>query len=359
MPVLRNLLKTLTPPARERAGDWVQHPDYFIGKEALARDDAAAARDAFLRVLTERPDQLDAKAGLARASYLLGDTGALAQTDEALTLALAGTTELLRVTLEELGPAGEARALRPSLAWRVAQRLDADGDATTARPFYDVATRADGLMGLKARVRSLELDPEPNARALAAAAELAAPEPELLKRVTVLLRKFAPEEPRSIELPPEDTRLELELRPNLEDEAPLAVAPAPPPRIVPMRLLGMDETGLRISSPNGVNPLPFGRVLGLALGMVPAADGRNTVLTDLVISWPEGGKGSTVLRAALADLGLDALYPGVAPKEAYWRLVREIAQRSGARWLPGTEEGVTLPRYSGPEEMTRSVYGTG
>ena len=79
---------------------------------------------------------------------------------------------------------------------------------------------------------------------------------------------------------------------------------------------------------------------------------------SLVLSWPEGEKGSTVLRAALADLGLDVLYPDVAPKEAYWRLVRVIAERSGARWLPGTEEGVTVPRYGGPEEMTRSVYGS-
>ena len=359
MPVLRNFLKTLTPPARERPGDWVQHPEYFVAKEALAKDDASAARDAFLRVLAERPEQLDAKAGLARATYLLGDTGALALTDEVLTLALAGTTELLRVTLEELGPAGEARALRPSLAWRVAQRLDADADGNGARPFYEVATRADGLMGLKARVRALELEPEPKAPALSTAADLTAHEPELLKRVTTLLRKLAPEEPRSIELPPEDTRLEFELRPSLVDEAPLAMPTPPAPRIVPIRLVGMDETGLRVASANGVNALPFGRVLGLALGMVPAADGRMTVLTDLVVSWPEGGKGSTVLRAALADLGLEVFHPGVAPKEAYWRLVREIAQRSGARWLPGSGEGVTVPRYAGPEEMTRSVYGAG
>src|SRR5215469_17137528 len=112
MDVLRKLLKTLTPPARERPGDWVQHPDYFVAKDALARDDAAAARDAFLRVLADRPDQLDAKAGLAQATYLLGDPQALAQTDEVLTRALGGTTELLRVTLEELGAAGEPRALR-------------------------------------------------------------------------------------------------------------------------------------------------------------------------------------------------------------------------------------------------------
>ena len=51
MPVLRNLLKTLTPPARERPDDWAQHPDYFVGKEALGKDDPAAARDAFLRAM--------------------------------------------------------------------------------------------------------------------------------------------------------------------------------------------------------------------------------------------------------------------------------------------------------------------
>jgi hypothetical protein len=355
MPVLRNLLKTLTPPARERPGDWVQHPDYFVAKEALAKDDPAEARDAFLRVLAERPDQLDAKAGLARATYLLGDPKALAQADEVLGLALAGTTELLRVTLGELGPAGEARALRPSLAWRVAQRLDADGDANGAVPFYEVAARADGLVGLKARVRSLEIDPEPKVPALSAAADLTSREPELHKRVTALLRKFVPEERRSIELPPEDTRLEFELRSSLEDDPPLA--PTPTPRIVSILLEGLDEAGLRVSSANGTNPLPFKRVLGLAMGMVPAADGRNTVVTDLVISWPEGEKGVTVLRARLGDLGLDRLYPEVPPKEAYWRLVREIAQRSGARWLQGSQEGVTMPRYSSPEDMTRSVYG--
>jgi hypothetical protein len=358
MSVLRNFLKTLTPPARERPGDWVQHPEYFVGREALARNDAAAARDAFLRVLAERPEQLDAKAGLAQATYLLGDPLALAQTDEVLSRALSGTTELLRVTLEELGAAGEARALRPALAWRVGQRLEADGEVNGARAFYEVATRADGLVGLKARVRALELDPEPSVRTLTVVADLTAREPELHKRVTALLRKIAPEAAASIELPPEDTRLELELGPFHQDaEAP--VAPDPSPSIVPISVVGMDASGLRISSPSGVNALRFERILGIALGMVPAGDGRKTVLTDLVLSWPRGEKGSVVLRASLGDLGIEKLYPDVAPKEAYWRLVREIAQRSGARWLPGAEVGVTLPRYESPEQMTRSVYGGG
>jgi hypothetical protein len=357
MPVLRNFLKSVTPPTRERPGDWVQHPDYFVGTEALAKADAAAAREAFSRVLAERPDQLDARAGLARASFLLGDPGALLQVDEVLGRALAGTTELLRVTLEELGPAAEARALRPALAWRVAQRLDADGDGQGARPFYEVATRLDGLVGHKARVRSLELDPEPKVEALHSVSKLTAHEPELHKRVAALLRKFAPEEPRSIELPPADTHLELELRPV--HETPEAAPTAPPPRIVAVRIEGMDEAGLRVSSATGTHPLPFGKILGLALGRVPAEDGRTTVLTDLVLSWPDGAKGSTILRAILGDLGLDRLYPGVPPKEAYWRLVGEIEKRSGARRLPVGAERETLPRYAGPEEMTRSIHGAG
>jgi len=356
MPVLRNLLKTITPPARERAGDWVQHADYFLGKEALAKDDAAAAREAFLRVLVDRPEQLDAKAGLALATYLLGDPGALARVDEVLTRALGGTTELLRVMLAELGPAAEARALRPSLAWRVAQRLDTDADGSGARPYYEVACRADGLMGLKARVRSLELDPEPTVPALSAAAELTKQEPELQKRVDALLRKFAPGERRVIELAPEDAHLELELRSLSEGDAGAA---GPQPRIVLVRLEGMDDGGLRVTSANGTNPLPFRRILGLAVGIVPATDGRNTVITDLVLSWPEGEKGSTILRLHVADLGLDRLYPGVPSREAYLCWVRDVAARSGAKRLPQESDARSVPRYASPDEMTRRGHGGG
>ena len=354
MPVLRNFLKTITPPARERPGDWTQHPDYFVGREALSKDDAAAAREAFSRVVAQRPDQLDAKAGLARANFALGDPGALALVDEVLAQALAGTTELLRVTLEELGPAGEAPALRPSMAWRVAQRLDSDGDHSGPRPYYEVAARTDGLVGLKARVRSLELDPEPQISALSAAADLTAREPELQKRVTVLLKKRLPEEPRAIDLPPEDTRLELELRPSLHDDA--SVAAPPPPRIVPVRIDGRMDGGLVVRSGSGTNPLPFRNVLGLGVGLVPAVDGRSTVLTDLVVAWPEGGKGATVLRAGLGDLGLERLFPGVPQREAFSRLVAEIAS-SGAKWLPAGTESGSLPRYAGSDEMTRACHG--
>ncbi len=357
MPVLRNLLRTITPPARERPGDWTQHPAYFAGREALSKDDFAAARDAFARVLAERPDQLDAKAGLARARLALGDPETGALSEEVLARALAGTTELLRVTLEELGPAGEAPAIRPALAWRVAQRLDADGDRDAARPYYDVARGAGGLVGLKARVRSLELDPGPAPDAVREAARLTAGEPELQKRVTALLRKLVPEAPRSIELPSEDTRLELELRPSLQDDGPAPARPVPAPRIVGVRIEGVAEEALLVATGSGTRPLAFRKILGLALGVVPAADGKHTVLTDLVVEAPDGDRGATVLRARLGDLGLDRLYPGVPPKEAYWRLVGEIEKASGARRLPAGGEGLPLPRYAGPEDMTRACHG--
>jgi len=356
--VLRNLLRSMTPnpPARERPGEWTQHPEYFAGKEALARNDAAAAREAFARVVAERPDQLDARAGLARAGQMLGDPGTGALTEDVLQQALGGTTELLRVTLEELGPAAEPGLLRPPIAWRVAQRLDADGDPAGSRAYYQVAAAADGLVGLKARVRSLELDPQPAVAALTAAADATAREPELQRRVIVLLKKFAPEEPRAIELPPENTRLEFELRPSLQDGPPTARA-KPPARIVPVRIEAIGDTGLVVSTSTGTNPLPFRKILGLALGVVPAADGRSTVLTDLVLSWADAEKGAAVLRARLGDLGLERLYPGVPPKEAYWRLLGEIEKRSGAKRVPPGGEGLPLPRYAGPEEMNRACHG--
>ena len=357
--MLRNFLKTVvTPPVKERSGEWIQHPDYFAGKEALARDDAAAAREAFARVLADRPQQLDARAGLARATFALGDPGALTLVDEVLGAALGGTTELLRVTLEELGPAAEATALRPGVAWRIAQRLDAEGDHAGARSYYGVALRADGLVGLKARVRALELEPLPTVPALSAAAEATAGEPELQKRVTLLLQKFVPAEPRSIELPPEDPHLELDLRTSLQDGGRVAsAAAAPPPRIVPVRVEGRASGGLVVVSSSGANTLPLEKVLGLAVGIVPGANGRNRVLTDLVIGWGDATNGATVLRAGLGDLGLDRLFPGVPPKEAYVRLLQDIEAASGAKRLPaGTERG-NLPRYAGVEEMTRACHG--
>ena len=341
-------------PAVEKHVGWSQHPDYFAGVEALERGDPAAARQAFYRVARERPDQLDARAGLARACMELGEPGAQAEVEAVLARALAGGTELLIETLDQLGPAADAGRLRQGQAWRVAQALDAAGRTRTARPYYDVAARMDGLVGVKARLRALELEPVPDAASVAALAAQVAGEPGLEKRVSALVRTLTPEEPRAIELPPDDTELEFELHPSLQT-APRP--PAAPPRVVPVRILGRDPASFQVQSANGVNALPIHRILGLAVGVVPASDGRSTVLTDLVIAWGEPGKGPTILRARLPDLGLEKLYPGVPPKSAYVQLLGDIEKGSGAKRLPVTADATTFPRYASPEAMTSACYG--
>src|SRR5262249_62247273 len=95
--------------------------------------------DARPRLRSARAHQLAAGAGAPQALRPLGEPGAAAMVEEVLGQALAGSRGLLLVTLEELGPAAEARALRPPIAWRVAQRLDAGGDRGGARPHLQVA----------------------------------------------------------------------------------------------------------------------------------------------------------------------------------------------------------------------------
>ena len=343
-------------PAVDRKVGWSQHPEFFAGMEALGRGDAVAARRAFQRVVSERPDQLDARAGLVRAGMELGDPGARAELEGVLAKALGAGPEVLRDTLEQLGPAAEPAGLRPAIAWRLAQTLDAAGDTGTARGYYVPARKLAGLVGLKARLRALELDPAPSSEEVNEVAAEAGSIPELATRVTALLRGAVPEEPRGIDLPPDDTALEIELHPSAGAAAPSRPAPA---RVVPVRLVGLDAGRLDVSSTNGVNPLPLQRILGLAVGVIPTADGRNTVLTDLVVGWPDGTRGATVLRATVPDLGLERLYPGVAPRTAYVRLLEGIQRSSGAVRLPAGVNPSSYPRYGSAEEMTRACHDGG
>ena len=299
-------------PAVDRKVGWSQHPEFFAGMEALGRGDAVAARRAFQRVVAERPDQLDARAGLARAGTELGDPGAQADLEGVLAKALGAGPEVLRDTLEQLGPAADPARLRPAIAWRVAQSLDAAGDTGAARAYHAAARKLAGLVGLKARLRALELDPARSSEEVNVVAGEAGSIPELAPRAAALRRAAMPEEPWGIDLPHEDTALEFEMHPSAQAWAP----PRPPSaRVVPVQLVGRDAGRLDISSANGVNFAPRSSASsGWRSGVVPTADGRNTVLTDLVIGWPDGTQGATVLRASVPDLGLERLYPGVAPR---------------------------------------------
>ena len=343
-------------PAVDRKVGWSQHPEFFVGMEALSRGDAASARRAFRTVVSERPDQLDARVGLARANVELGDPGARAELEGVVARVLAAGPDVLRDTLEQLGPVAEPGRLRPAIAWRVAQSLDAAGDTRAARQYYAPAGKLDGLVGLKARLRALELDPAPSPEEVNEVRAEAGPIPELAPRAELLLRSVMLDDSRAIEMPSDDPGLEIERHALASASAP---APRPPTRVVPVRIVGSEEGRLNIASASGVNPLPLRRVLGVAVGVVPAEDGKNVVLTDLVIGWPDQTRGATVLRATLPDLGLERLYPGVAPRTAYARLLADIEEASRAMRLPAGVDPGSFPRYANPEEMTRACHEEG
>ena len=345
--------KRFVAPAVDRKVGWSQHPEFFVGIEALERGDPAAARRAFQAVLSERPDQLDARIGLARASMELGDPGARAELEAVVAGVLAAGPEALRNALEQLGPVAEPDRLRPAMAWRVAQTLDAAGDTRAARQYYAPARKLEGLVGLKARLRALELDPAPSPEEVDAVRAEAGRIPELSPRAEMLLRSVTLDDSRAIELPPDDGGLEIERHASAEPPPP---APRPRPRVVPVRIVGRENGRLDIASASGVNPLPLQRVLGIAVGVVPAENGKNVVLTDLVIGWSDQTRGATVLRATLPDLGLHRLYPGFEPRTAYARFLAEIEGASRAMRLPAGVDPASFPRYASPEEMTRACH---
>jgi membrane associated rhomboid family serine protease len=348
--------KRFVAPAVDRKVGWSQHPEFFVGIEALARGDPESARRAFQAVLSERPDQLDARVGLARARVELGAPGARADLEGVVARVLAAGPDVLRDTLEQLGPVAEPDRLRPAIAWRVAQALDAAGDMQPARRYYAPARKLEGLVGLKARLRALELDPAPSPEEVNAVRTEAGRIPELAPRAELLLRSVILDDSRAIELPSDEAEMEIERHPSAE---PPASAPRPPPRVVPVRIVGREDGRLDIASASGVNPLPLRRVLGIAVGVVRVEDGKDVVLTDLVIGWPNQTRGATVLRATLPDLGLERLYPGFAPRTAYARFLADIEEASRAMRLPAGVDTASFPRYASSEEMTRACHEHG
>jgi hypothetical protein len=348
--------KRFVAPAVDGKVGWSQHPEFFVGIEALERGDPESARRAFQAVLSERPDQLDARVGVARASMELGHPGARAELEGVLARVLAAGPDVLRDTLEQLGPVAEPDRLRPATAWRVAQTLDAAGDTGAARRYYAPARKLEGLVGLKARLRALELDPAPSPDEVNAVRAEAGPIPELAPRAELLLRSVVLDDARAIELPSDEAEMEIERHPASE---PPARAPRLPPRVVPVRIVGRENGRLDIASAGGVNPLPLRRVLGIAVGVVATQDGKSLVLTDLVIGWPDQTRGATVLRATLPELGLDRLYPGLPPRIAYARFLADMEEASRPVRLPAGVDPASFPRYANPEAMTRACHEPG
>jgi hypothetical protein len=140
-------------------------------------------------------------------------------------------------------------------------------------------------------------------------------------------------------------------------------APALPPRIVQCRLTSLSESSLMVETNGQRRTLAITEVLAVAVGLLPAptpagAAPRRALLTDLVLSWGEPGKGPLVLRIHSAHLGLAQHYPGMAPRDAYGRLVTDLLERSGATAMPDASSLTQgrYPQFESEEALTQHYY---
>lgn len=353
----------LAPELARRQGVWVENPLLTRAKEALSRGEPEAARTALTRAMAEQPDAPDVllELGLFELEQGRAQLG-LARLDRGLQL-LVGRAEhtALWQALEELGPRLPAERLRPALAWRLAQALEGapEGLLPLAEPLYARAGADTGATAARALIRAAEL-------------RLARGEhPERALEYVARAKKL-PLEPGSAL----GTRLQA-----LEAEVEGAVglsrgrspggvgslaepeAPPSPPRIILCQLTELSASTLTVESDGQRRTLLFTEVLAVAVGLLPAptpagAPPRRTLLTDLVISWGQQGTGPVVLRFHAGHLGLAQHYPGLAPRDAYGRLVADLLDRSGATAMPDASSLTQgrYPQFQNEEALTRHFY---
>jgi membrane associated rhomboid family serine protease len=353
----------LAPELAKRQGAWVEDSLLTDAKAAIERGEYEAARTTLTRALAERPDAPDVI--LAMAMFELGQgevQRGMPRLERALQL-LAGREDhsALWQALDELGPRLPAERLRPALAWRLAQALEKapEGLLPLAEPLYARAGADTGATAVRALIRAIELrlargDQPEKAREYMAQAKRLPLEPG--SALGARLQELAAEV--------EGAAAQSEARSRARDfslDSP--EAPALPPRIIPCRLTSLSESSLMVESGGQSRTLSITEVLAVAVGMLPAptpegAPPRRTLLTDLVLSWGEPGKAPVVLRFHAAHLGLAQHYPGMAPRDAYGRLVADLLERSGATAMPDASSLAQgrYPQFESEEALTKHFY---
>ncbi len=283
--------KYITPAVEGESFE--QHASVLAAADALGQGDRDGARAAYGEALRADPGNVDALLGLARLELDTGDAAAATRhLDRLLTGCLArqdlATVEL---ALGELGGRLDRAALRPATAYRAATVMEDRLAPGTLELLYQVAAGGAGALGEKARRRASELG--------LTAAPAAPPSP-------------APATP--------------------------SAAPAVAVRVIPSRFAGRVEAGYQVTRPDGrLQPLPAARVQAVAAGIVerfqtPEGTAANVVVLDLVLA----RDATTVrgLRMTSRDMGLETLFPGMAPPQAFQHLVAELLAVPGLAPLP-------------------------
>jgi membrane associated rhomboid family serine protease len=353
----------LAPELAKRQGAWVADPLLTQAKEALERGDHEAARTAFTQAQAARPESADVLLTLGKFELEHGRAQVgIAKIERALQL-LVGRDEPAAIwtALEELGPRLPAEQLRPALAWRLAQAVEGapEGLLPLAEPLYARAGTDTGATAVRALIRAVELRlargelPERARDYMAQARQLK------LEPNSALGARL-----QALEAEVEEAVARSEARSRGSDLSSVKVDASPlPPRIIPCRLTSLSESSLMVETSGQRRTLAITEVLAVAVGLLPAptpagAAPRRALLTDLVLSWGEPGKGPLVLRIHSAHLGLAQHYPGMAPRDAYGRLVGDLLERSGATAMPDASSLTQgrYPQFESEEALTQHYY---
>lgn len=153
--------KKYIAPQLEKKVAWLRHPGLTEAEDALQRNDPAAAKAAFGRVLAEQPDNWEAQVSLAKVELQAGEVepGMLRVARTFEQLLTKNLKDAVWHVAEELGPLLDAKRLRPMLAFRVASTLEEgpDGLHPLAEPLYVAAAAAGGQLGAKALLRAAKI----------------------------------------------------------------------------------------------------------------------------------------------------------------------------------------------------------
>jgi membrane associated rhomboid family serine protease len=353
----------LAPELAKRQGVWQEDPLLNEAKAALERGEHEAAREGFTRALAERPDSTEVLLALGAFELERGEVQpGMTKLERALQLLVERDDHAaLWHAVEELGPRLPAERLKPALAWRLAQALEKapEGLVPLAEPLYARAGANTGVTAARALIRATELrlargDQPERAREYMTQAKRLGLEPNsaLGARLQALDAEVESASARSGAPSTRGT-----------PSTPSPEAPPRPPRIIPCRLTNLGEKSLTVESGGQSRVMALTEVLAVAVGMLPAptpegAPPRRTLLTDLVVSWGEQGGSPVVLRIPAGHLGLPQHYPGLAPKDAYGRLVAALLERSGATPMPDAASLAQgrYPQFENEEALTRHYY---
>ncbi|QDE95416.1 rhomboid family intramembrane serine protease [Myxococcus xanthus] len=358
--------RVVAPALAAKQGGWVADPRLAEAQAALDQGDRTAARAGFQRLLKTQPDHTDALLALGRMELEDGETQAgTARVERALhTLAGRSSTDALWFAMEPLVSLLPIDALRPASAWKLARALDTEdappASLETTEALYSVAGGGAGIIAVRALIRATELRMAHYKDLERAAGYLARAKP-------LLTGEAASAGDRVRELDAEITRVLEENAWKKRDAAPTPTVDAPPapPRVFPCRIVSMTDMALTVEAANGQRrTMAVTEVLAIAVGMLPVAGPpgtppRQTVLTDLVLSWGSANEGPRVLRVNVAGLALNHFYPGVAPREAYARFLADMLERTNANALPDAsslKQG-QYPRFNSEAELSQHYYG--